>query len=444
MKHLADLNLTFEQTIRLIQNMPNWCILEKIDGTHMSFGFDDHGNFFTRTYGNPVYDETHYPEHPFNNPHRAAHVVLDHICDRLWRVMGNNSEVEIEVVYSAQPNTIKYTYNCVVYLKILNGDFDIHQLPTRWPGGAPADKIYYTKFMPSNRWEDLKFDEVEVDDEPWYISTLSPLTINTKLTADDLVDAKHIFEKLYDEGSELAYKEIERLFFRRLVHDSLHNRGSQFALDPQPEGLVVFDPESQLTFKLVNKEHFTVINQFYHIIGNLFKATGPTYDFTSHYDDYKSINYPLLFTNGRSTNPVYNVMLVNNADTLGISRLGGYMTITKCLREMGGARGVAHAIPSGKRFASIKNEVLINISKAQQNLRELWYRFERDWSDFNVVLHSGETVKYLPHVCWNAEVVYISVSMELVELHEDVDMCTSKEQLVRALYKKQLRVIEQT
>lgn len=109
-KHLSDLSPS--NYLRVLQL--EWNTSIKLDGSFIQFGLDEHGDFYTARKGNErYYDVDEWPDMPWCNGFRAAHVALHSFIDGLQEEgdFQPGDTFEAEIIWQHRPNTIMYQTN---------------------------------------------------------------------------------------------------------------------------------------------------------------------------------------------------------------------------------------------------------------------------------------------------------------------------------------------
>lgn len=130
-KHIEDLKIS--QFVETIKSLDEYSLSEKLDGSNLVFGIDDHGFFTSREQkgGDRYYDVTDYPVNYSTTYMRAAHITLsDHIEALVDGGLKKGDSIEVEVLYGALPNAVPYSneINRIVFLRTVSGTVDCEKL----------------------------------------------------------------------------------------------------------------------------------------------------------------------------------------------------------------------------------------------------------------------------------------------------------------------------
>lgn len=89
----------------------NWLASEKLDGTSLVAGLDEHGQFFTkRKGGEPVYDVEDWPDEIWAGTYRRAHTAVSCLIEALVKenAISNGNHIGFEILEGTLPNAIFY------------------------------------------------------------------------------------------------------------------------------------------------------------------------------------------------------------------------------------------------------------------------------------------------------------------------------------------------
>lgn len=406
MKHIEE--LPKEQMLHLIHNLHKMHVTEKIDGSNLVFGFDEDGKFYTtrNNKGKPerFYTNADYENIPINNVFKAAHAALS---AQIGHKPVPNTEYEIEILYGRQPNAIVYGSNRIVFI-----DEFPHALP-KDPVTINTNMIFsddgintYTQRVESV-WTLTKVPRIEVYD----------LGLSRDLTRDEI---KHIL--------------VEKIL--RTIKPAFRD-----AKDIQPhedfgvEGIVIKDPETGVTVKLVDRHTFTLINQFNFAIRNELKTAGPRFNPANN----KHLYDTFAATVGYQKTSIYDTLLAEIAELIGIPGLDRYMSITRTLKKYGYLEAflddwMLHDLDTAKAvFTHSVNNALDRLSTARG-------AFLRQWTTYELVLTSGRSIRYTDEIYRRTLVVFAEIQRELLEIRQNITLASDWHELALALYKKQMQL----
>jgi hypothetical protein len=122
-KHIEDLPIT--DLIHVLENMKDYDIREKMDGANLGFGIDDSKKLFTsrelkNSRANRIYKATDWPNTNASTQFQAAHLALEQQLPIIQAVLEPNDLIQIEVMFSNQPNTVNYNKDDNSYIVLIN------------------------------------------------------------------------------------------------------------------------------------------------------------------------------------------------------------------------------------------------------------------------------------------------------------------------------------
>src|SRR5574343_628072 len=105
--HIDDLPM--DKFVELLGRLKSMSFTEKLDGSNLWLGLDDSGKMYTsregkRTNAERVYSPDDWNLNSANNQFKAAHSALVKVEDKIKKVMKPGNQVELEVLFGAQPN----------------------------------------------------------------------------------------------------------------------------------------------------------------------------------------------------------------------------------------------------------------------------------------------------------------------------------------------------
>ena len=317
MKHLCDLPAS---VIRKAFTEASWRVCEKLDGSYMKAGYDDHGRFYTQRKGNVVYHSyTDWPDLPWTNYFRSAHLALFNIFELLreHNAVSNGDFLEFEVIAGDTPNSITYTFVMANSLVVIGGTFDLANTVIG-PGAVFKFNALNSQFGSFNVSSLMWFSDrgitmvkktkivnwhlrkpVDFPFDPKYLMQDRVLSIPqwldapTRLATFDLTNGEALELKLnrkpsfisdehwksyrpflIDKMRELRdekQKQLEILcnLYARIMRNNLQTSVSNVLYRGYvAEGVVVRThiDGTVVTFKMVDKEYFAPLNNFTHIV----------------------------------------------------------------------------------------------------------------------------------------------------------------------------------
>ena len=303
--------------INAIRSLAKLQTTEKLDGSNLIFGFDSSNKFYTsreaKGGAERMYKTSDYTVRAANNGFAAAHDALYQVRAKLKKYVKAGEACEVEVLFGRQPNAIVYGSNYIAFLRMLPGDSGntpdqsktqkLHAelqgttVETQTPHIVTKDGVKLETENVKQKWkfastsvvDSNKFAEVDVDAEikdleQWLEQTddASGLKNGDLLTAkltsipkDQRPAVKAAREKAIahvNEHFKLPIKEKILNNILRVLQPALRDVDVQSHEDLGVEGVVLLNPDTLEQLKIVDKDVFTVINQFNHAIRNQIKA----------------------------------------------------------------------------------------------------------------------------------------------------------------------------
>lgn len=405
MKHIED--LPKDQMLQLARNLHRLHVTEKIDGSNLLFGFDNKGKFYTtrNNKGKPerFYSNADYDDSPINNAFKAAHVALS---ATVAKHPIPNTEYEIEILFGRQPNAIVYGSNRIVFID-------------EYPMRLPSDVTVTTNMIFSDDGIQTYTDRITTT---WSFNHVPRITVDN-----------------VGLPSSITREEAKRV----LVDRVLRNITPAFrdTLDIQPhedfgvEGIVIKDPNTDLVVKLVDRSTFTLINQFNFAIRNELKSAGPRFNPANNTNLY----HTFAATVGYQKTSIYDTMLAEIADFVGIPGIGKYMSITRTLRKYDDVESFLndwrlYDLDAAKSvFAHTVNSAIARLHTARG-------AFLRQWTTYELILNSGQTIRYTDEIFKRTLVVFAETLREFNEMRQNIVLSTNWVELAAALYKKQMQL----
>lgn len=308
--HVEDLPI--EEFIRTIKNIHSFEAVQKLDGANLRAGLDTDGKLYTsreQKGGKRFYDISDFPEKSSFDGFKAAHAVVMKNDIAFKQCLTPGQEINLEVIYGSQPNTVFYgkdNLNYIGLLELLPGDdpsIEPNQKKLRELYAQLKDKITTVKTIASDTFDgetsarapritDWKFavsdkvpnEQIDELDFSADIRKLEKFLDTANETAEAIGLDLTNFEVLKDKSRDLAdeRKALDdriRDEFKMPIKQKLQElipkqkpslRGdvdSDGAYDGI-EGLIFTDPKTREKFKVVDREIFTKVNQFNYSVRN--------------------------------------------------------------------------------------------------------------------------------------------------------------------------------
>lgn len=215
---------------------------EKLDGSaRLEFGVHE-GKVWTRSkHGTKKLESAAYPSRPMYAALRSAHMALESkaaaIVESWPKGVGS---MFAEVLHTPVPNSIPYGPNALV----------VHGVNLKG-GQAVNNQLAQGLAQPFLK----KIGTLGGGDELWNFDYRP--TIDQKNIVPDISGDVERLRQVYESKGDI--KKIQTEIKEKLVREL---RKQKSAYGPEMEGVVISDPESGLTTKLVDKEYFTKLNAF--------------------------------------------------------------------------------------------------------------------------------------------------------------------------------------
>lgn len=135
--HIEDLSTP--EFLSVLRNLKEFSATEKVDGSQILFGIDEHGFYTSRETkgGDRVYAVEDY-EISFSTTYkRSAHKLLESVLPQLKEAgLKPGDQVEAEVLYGALPNVVPYSEdsNYLIFLRTTEGSVNIDRLKQKLDG----------------------------------------------------------------------------------------------------------------------------------------------------------------------------------------------------------------------------------------------------------------------------------------------------------------------
>jgi len=308
-EHIEDLSI--DEFVDTITNLTRYAVTEKLDGSALTFGIDEHGKLFTNRQqkGNdtPVYDAQQWGDSPAYVGFKSAHQALQQVEDQLATAVPVNVMVECEVLYGRQPNAIIYGTSSIAFLRAISEDSPaiIKKLIALQLAPVKVETVEVTtedgvslvrkptlitwRFVTPQQIDAQKLKQIdfaaELDQLKTYVAqqietSQGPMSIaaiakSTSKTREMVALRKQVAEKLLTDFKLPIKEKLLKQFVRTLVPSLRDVQDVEAEHDPGVEGVVMFDPKTNRQVKIVDKDVFSAFNQFNFAIRNQIKASVP-------------------------------------------------------------------------------------------------------------------------------------------------------------------------
>jgi hypothetical protein len=471
--------------IAAIKNIHKCIAMEKLDGTALTFGLDDDGQFYTTRSGKGSTDKMFYKASDWgisaaSNGFKASHAALKKHVDLIKDVMSPGEAMDIEIMFGRQPNTIVYGldgYNYIAFLKSTPGTNKSLKVSQK------KVKTLYAKF------KDVKSDvrTINVDTTDGESLIQSSTVTNWKFTTPEFIDANHFvdddvnkeiakLEKYLGlknkEMSELLHKDvtnfeagalsltevktplrsqaknikfaanekilngyklpIKHLLLNRFVKNvkpRLQDRDVEPSEDLGMEGIVILDPISQETYKIVDKDLFATINKFNYEIRNNIRGVVRS-------DDDEA---PLDLRGG-----LLGTAKIRIARLFDMPGLGKGYTSKKVIAKFKGAnadetvKAISAAVSNGD-YLAYKQKIHSIIEHTLTELEDTLDNFKENYHDYKVKLDNGKEVGYTQEVVRRTLLVFAETRQSLTRMDEKISKATCMEDIIISMFGKQIK-----
>ena len=468
--------LPIDKFIHTIRNLNKFIASEKLDGANLIFGFDSDGRFYTSREaksGDRAYQIEDYKDTPANNGFKSAHAALNSVVPLLKSVLEAGDAVEVEVLFGRQPNAIVYGTSYIAFLRMVPGDnrkppdqikvkkltealkaktVNVKTTIVKSDDGIDMVtqltefkwKFTSTTFIDSNVFKSIDLTK-EISQLEKFLK--EPNTVgNLGLTNGDILGInlgsvpKDVRAQVKDERERLvdvAQKEFKLRIKEKLLDQIV--RKLQPALrdveigpheDTGVEGLVFLNPETLEQFKIVDKDVFTIINQFNFAIRNQIKSVT------------RGRISPGSATLGHSVD-IFNQLLERLAQLIGNDKLSHYSSITRALKQYQGknrAETLSKFVGSfkNKDVSSVKGKAVSYIEDAINQLSESLKKYKEEWKQYELKLKTGKQIKYSDEIHSRTLLVFAETRKELLDMVNDVKKAKNLGDVTVALYGRSL------
>lgn len=448
--HIEDLSP--EEFLHNVKNIAQLIASEKLDGVNLVVGFDNEGQLYTSREakgGERMYKNT-APKRPADNGFCAAFTALnsDEVKPILRGILKNGDAIECELLFGRQPNAIVYGSNYIAFLRAIPGDNNEHpdqnkiqQLNTELKGHSVRVEISAISTIDGSKL-------ITRDEGLVFKFTSTVFIDNFEFHKVNLKQELHDFEqwlkqnppsKFNSKGEFAAAASKFMLPIKeKLVDDILRYRKPglrDVEVEPHEnigiEGIVVLDPKTGKQFKIVDRSVFTIINQFNHAIRNEIKQT-----FNFNREAYKHLYKEFNATTGVSGN-IYDSMLRQIAQTIGIPGLSSYMGITRTIKKYDSPEAFIKAFPQDVN--QLRGHIANAIHSGIQHLNESKKHFETNWKTYVLSLGNGRQIHYTKEIYNRTLLVYAETLKDLTEMLKSVQNSKTVTEIANALFGKQLK-----
>ena len=406
-KHIED--LPKKDILYIIDHLDEMEITEKIDGSNLTFGFNSTGQFYTSRTSKgskqQFFSVDQYPLSPVNNAFKAAHVALSSV---LTSQPVPNTEFTVEVLLGRQPNAVVYGSNRIVFLTDVPFKIDGHTT------SVVTEHVYTTDGIL------LRTKPIETT---WTFSKVPKIN-----------DIKHI-----NISSDLSTENIKSLLITKLL-SSIRPKFRDVKVEDYEdfgiEGVVIQDPRTGIITKVIDKERFTLINQFNFAIRNEIKSTGPRFNSAKN----RHLYHTFAATIGYKNTSIYDTFLSSLAEFFGIDGLNKYLTITRTLKKYQSIDNVIDNLKCPTDISVVKPFCVAAVERAIEQLEEGLDTFKSQWKSYELILNNGKTIRYSSTIYERTLTVFAEVLSEFLCLVDNLLSATTTTDIITTLYEKQVRL----
>lgn len=255
--HIEDLSV--KKFIDVLQNLHEYEITEKVDGSQILFGIDEYGFYTSRETkgGGRVYTVEAYPNTFVSSYMRAAHLALESVLPILEESgLSVGDQVEAEVLFGELPNAIPYSPNVnhIIFLRTTEGFVNINKLKTALLNESVSVKLEFPKT--SNGKEVVLEEEVS----NWVFSSTPKIHVNLATPLKPLIKKLQVSEN--KEETTKLIEEVKSFLLNQIVRRAGSAFGPPVSEGGWIEGVVLSHPKTRDRCKIVDKEVFTKVRNF--------------------------------------------------------------------------------------------------------------------------------------------------------------------------------------
>ena len=475
--HLEDLGV--DDFIKYIENIKDFSIAEKMDGTALNCGFDTTGKFYTaRDDSKSNYSETDYKGlSGAVTTLKVAHRVLKSIESTLKKYIKDGEEVQIEILFGRQPNAVVYGFdgfNYISFLRMLKGknsekpdQTKIKELITALKNKTVAietevvDTVDGTTLAKSNITTSWKFNgpqEIKPSDldtkelkktlsklkvflkDPSTIKGLTNYELATvnltsvpKEKREDVKKAREFIEEKILKDYKLSIKEILLNTVVRKITPHLQDKNISNDEDLGVEGVVFLDPETEEQFKIVDRDMFTAINTF-------------NYQVRSSLSGMVHTDKPTA--NLESRGGMFGEMKIRIANIFNIDGLGrssGAKAVFEKFKGKNESETLNNFLDSinALEFTPIRTKIIAIVDYTEDELTKSLQKFKKEYKDYKLTLKSGKTIGYSTEVVKRTLLTFAEVASKLHRIKTNIKNSKDMGELVTVLFGSLIKAIHE-
>lgn len=417
-----------------MENLRNFRITEKMDGVNLTFGLDEDGRFFTsresKNDSRRAYLAEEWGESGASNVFKAAHTALSMNEELIQTALKPGESIVIEILMGDQPNAIIYGKDGLSYVvflkpfgntpedavgrvtKALDGvKTTTNLLMVTTPDGVDLETKYVThswKFLPVKPIDPKLVEDLDFKDELAKLKKFMSLKNAVAMSKGMVLTNQQIInmpmtivggdnrDALKGEKRQLEF--IVENQFRKPITDQVMKR---FVDTVKPElqrenpevplnveGIVFFDRESGLEFKIVDRATFAATNRFFFKVREIVKTTIKTDNPESHITDRGGI-----FGNGK-------MRVIQQLQVDGLDQPRNVGRILKKFLGTDPEHTLSNIATSlaGLDFNTVKRKSIAILNNTEDQLKKALTIFNEDWPNYTLTLANGKKVRYTDEV----------------------------------------------
>jgi hypothetical protein len=446
--------------------------VQKLDGANLRMGLDEKGELYTsreQKGGKRFYEQRDFPNTSAYDGFRAAHAVVQKISPEIKSVLSPGEAVNLEVIYGDQPNTVFYGkdgYNYLAFLGMLPGDDpskDLDQSKVKKLNTLLKGKTFTVKTIASDTtdgeliaraprltdWQlavsdtvskehinDMNFEK-EISSLKTFLKKENPVAskLGRELTnfevlkdrSQKLADEKQtILDKISTEYKVPIKKKMLELVTKQKpsLRGQIDDEGAYEGI----EGIIFTNPDTQETFKVVDKDVFTSINKF-------------------NYKVRKGIAGRIVSSDPEQTIDARGG-IVGEARLRTVKLLGleNAELPTQAKRVLSKFEGDSKEETIGNiaeslhqlNFDAIKRKIQSIYATSIDDLEDDLDTFKKNADSYEYELPDGKKIKYTKEIKRRTLMVFAEAKRTLLSMMLQVKKCSDMYELVELLFKRQL------
>jgi hypothetical protein len=467
-------SLPAREFIHVLENIDRFTVTEKLDGVNLTFGFDNNGTLYSSREnkgGKRFYDGSDFDNSPANISIKNAHNAINSVSAELHKIVGGGNSVECEILFGKQPNAIVYGSNHIVFLRMVVGDNK--QLPD--PTKIIQLGEQFKHIVKRSNTITIVSDGINLTyngcDRPWKFTGV-PVIDNSQLTSVDVspyvsnykvwLNIQHpigmaneallnanlnhfpVIDRAVVKAAREQARHISLVHFKlpikekfldsvlRVLTPALRDCEVDPDSDIGVEGLVLLIPETLYQTKIVDKDMFTIINQFNYAIRN----------------EIKRLSMGTAGFNASLGNDgdIFGSMLSDIATTHGMLELTKYNNIKRTMRKFKGDTleqtldNVVEQLTITKH-ATLQSKSLYIIDRYLKMLSDSLHKYQQEWPTYHLFLTTGNVLRYSEEIHQRTLVVFADIRLEMSNMKHNIAISTSTSEYLLAIYGKLLKPI---